>query len=234
MYFQKSASGFKRQRKCYWKWDCRFVLLNVHQTRKQSTWLPGAFEKQSTKVQKVQIIFRIIPALRPILYKKTKLWSFEVSNIHNLLTIRLWMFNFSVDLGHYYTAKQNIELSKFRSSELIDVDASRIIPRWTRYGNWRVHNKYSYSYNISSIYELFKLHYFHLLVLFVRSELRCNSPSPDSILSPHIGPYLLHYSSAFQKRDRSEVAEVGRNFLSPQIFVWSFTSKIHVLDSAHS
>lgn len=37
MYFQKSASGFKRQRKCYWKWDCRFVLLNVHQTRKQST-----------------------------------------------------------------------------------------------------------------------------------------------------------------------------------------------------
>jgi hypothetical protein len=32
--------------------------------------------------------------LRPLLYKKTKLWSFEVSNIHNLLN-RLWMFETS-------------------------------------------------------------------------------------------------------------------------------------------
>ncbi len=45
----------------------------------------------------------------------------------------------------------------------------------------------------SPLYELFKLSYFHQLVLLVRSELRCNSPSPDSILSPHIGPYLLQY-----------------------------------------
>jgi hypothetical protein len=87
----------------------------------------------------------------------------------------------------------------------------------------------------SPLYELFKLYYFHLLVLLVRSELRCNSPSLNSILSPHIGPYLLQYCSDFQKQDRFEVAEVKCNFLSPQIIGGSFTSnKIHVLDSANS
>jgi hypothetical protein len=55
MYFQKYVSGFKRQRKCYWEWDCWFVLLKVHRTRKQSTFFPGSIEYQKYKSSKSTI-----------------------------------------------------------------------------------------------------------------------------------------------------------------------------------
>jgi hypothetical protein len=32
-----------RIRKCYWEWDCRFIMLKVHLIRKQITFFPGFY-----------------------------------------------------------------------------------------------------------------------------------------------------------------------------------------------
>jgi hypothetical protein len=56
-----------------------------------------------------------VKVLRPFVYGKTKHWRFEVSSIHNLLSIGLWMFDLCFDLGHIRRCqiKNNIQVSKF-------------------------------------------------------------------------------------------------------------------------
>ena len=78
---------------------------------------------------KLGYLDRIFSCINTPLYGEKKYWSFEVSNIHNLFSIGLWMFDFCVPLTPYYTAHRNIEVSKFRSSNI----ASVFEVRYTRF-----------------------------------------------------------------------------------------------------
>jgi len=94
-----------------WTRLCTLELCYLRECPDNETW------HEVPRAHNQIISASIFLSLRPLLYKKKKLWSFEVSNIHNLLSFGLWMFEVSFDLGHYYTTKQNIEVSKLKSSK---------------------------------------------------------------------------------------------------------------------
>jgi hypothetical protein len=88
------------------------------------------------------------------------------------------MFNFSVNLGHYNTAKQNIELSN------LSMPMQAVLSRDERAMEAEESFISTFIVKSSPLYELFKLHKFHLSMPVALSELRWDEALHFQVVEP--------------------------------------------------